>query len=213
MRLNPIHRTGLLLVIAGLTISLTTSFWSRAMNDVPLSIPIVLSPGQFQSPEFETRESISYLINITFDSGIASEELDCLIGMNLKDVQPCTNRPGILNVKWRLLSRSRPVVTGSSTELRGASYSYHKVQRHIGNFAAQSGQVYTVQLDILQDATRLGEAHPILEIEPDLNGYEGWLLLSGLAFYMGLLGAVIGIIVILVAVFRGKQFGPIPSSD
>jgi hypothetical protein len=213
MRLTLAHRASIFLVIAGLTISTMTFLWSRAMNAVPLSVPIVLSPGHFQSPEFKTRESISYRINITFDSGIGSAELDCLIGMNLKDVQPCTNRPEILNVQWRLLSRSQPVASGSSSELRGASYSYHKVQRHIGNFAAQSGQVYTVQLDILQDAPRLGEAHPTLEIEPNLNGYEGWLLLNGLVFYVGLLGSTIGIIVTLVAFFRGKQFGPTPSSD
>jgi len=201
MRVALIHRIGAVLFAAAASISLVIFLWSEAMNAVPLSIPVVLSPGQFQSPKFEPRMSIPYRINIVFDSSIPSAELNCLIGMS-KGPQRCGNEAAILNVKWQLMSGGQTVATGSSADLVGASYSYHKTQRHIGTFGAHRGQGYTVDLNILEDGTRLSEAHPRLEIEPNLFGYEGWLLLAGLTFYVGLLGAAAGIVLILVGVFR-----------
>jgi len=201
MRVALIHRIGAVLFVAAASISLVIFLWSEAVNAVPLSIPVVLSPGQFQSPKFEPRMSIPYRINIVFDSSIPSAELNCLIGMS-KGPQRCGNEAAILNVKWQLMSGGQTVATGSSADLVGASYSYHKTQRHIGTFDAHRGQGYTVDLNILEDGTRLSEAHPRLEIEPNLFGYEGWLLLAGLTFYVGLLGAAAGIVLILVGVFR-----------
>jgi hypothetical protein len=212
MRVTRTHRIGAVLFVAGASISLMTFLWSEAMNAVPLSIPVVLSPGQFESPKFATRMSIQYRINIVFDSSIPSAELDCFIGMN-KGPQRCGNEAAILNVKWQLMSGGQAVATGSSADLAGASYSYHKTQRHIGAFDAHRGQGYTVGLNILEDGTRLSEAHPRLEVEPNLFGYEGWLLLAGLTFYVGLLGAVAGVVLILVGVFRGKQFPVSRSSE
>lgn len=203
MQVTLTHRIGAVLFVAAASISLVIFLWSEAMNAVPLSIPVVLSPGEFQSPKFATRMSIPYRINIVFDSSIPSAELDCLIGMS-KGPQRCGNEAAILNVKWQLMSGGQAVATGSSADLVGASYSYHKTQRHIGIFDAHRGQGYTVDLNILEDGTRLSEAHPRLEIEPNLFGYEGWLLLAGLTFYAGLLGAAAGVVLILVGVFRGQ---------
>ena len=129
-------------------------------------------PGQFESPKFATRMSIQYRINIVFDSSIPSAELDCLIGMN-KSPQRCGNEAAILSVKWQLTSRGQAVATGSSADLVGASYSYHKTQRHIGTFDAHRGQGYTVDLNILEDGTRLSAAHPRLEVEPNLCDWFG----------------------------------------
>ena len=204
MRVTPTHRIGAVLFVAGASISLMIFLWSEAMNAVPLSIPVVLSRGQFQSPQFRTRVSIPYNINIVFDSSIPSAELNCLIGMS-RGPQRCGTEAAILNVKWQLTSGGQAVATGSSGELVGASYTYHKIQRQIGIFDAHRGEAYTVDLNILEDGTRLSEAHPRLEIGPNLFGYEGWLLLAGLVFYVGLLGAAAGIVLILVGVFRGKQ--------
>jgi hypothetical protein len=174
------------------------------MNVVPLSIPVVLSPGHFRSPEFKTRVSTQHLINITFDSNIPPEELDCLIGTNIKSVQRCIGQPAILNVKWRILSPSQTIATGSSAELVGASYSYHRTERHIGSFDAESGKKYLLDIDVLQDGSRLALDHPRLEVEPNLRGYEGWLLLGGLAFYLGILGAAGGAIMICVTMLRER---------
>jgi hypothetical protein len=206
MRSTLTLRIGAVLFVAAASISLVIFLWSGAMNAVPLSIPVVLSPGEFQSPKFATRVSIPHRINIVFDSSIPSAESDCLIGMS-KGPQRCGNEAAIFNVRWQLMSGGQAVATGSSADLVGASYSYHKTQRHIGTFDAHRGEGYTVDLNILEDGTRLSEAHPRLEVEPNLFGYEGWLLLAGLAFYVGLLGAAAGVVLILIGVFRRQ---PIP---
>ena len=198
------YQRGALLLISGLTVSLATYLWSKAMNVVPLSIPVVLSPGHFRSPEFKARVSTQHLINVTFDSNIPPEELDCLIGTNIKSVQRCIGKPAILNVKWRILSPPQTIATGSSAELVGASYSYHRTERHIGSFDAESDKKYVLDVDVLQDASRLSLDHPRLEVEPNLRGYEGWLLLGGFAFYLGILGAAGGAIMICVTILRER---------
>lgn len=205
MRASLTNRVGVVLFVAAASISLAVFLWSQAMNAVPLSLPVVLSSGEFQSPKFVTGMSIPYRINIVFDSSIPSEELDCLIGMS-KGPQRCGNEAPILNLKWQLISGGQVVANGSSAELVGGSYSYHRTQRHIGIFEGRRGQGYTVDLNVLEDGTRLSEAHPRLEVEPNLFGYEGWLLLAGLTFYVGLLGVATGVVLILVGVFTGKRF-------
>ncbi len=202
---NSKYRVGVLLCITGLAISVMTWSWSKAMNDVPLSMRIAMSPGHFQSPKFKTRASTQYRINFAFDSGISTEELDCLIGMNIKSVQPCTNQPAVLNVRWQIFSHGGLIANGSSSELVAASYSNHKIQRHIGFFDAKSGRDYVLALDVLGDETRLDAAHPILEVEPNLNAYEGRLMLNALAFYIGVLVAAISAIVVVIGLLRGGR--------
>jgi hypothetical protein len=58
-----------------------------------------------------------------------------------------------------------------------------------------------LEFDVLQDGTRLAPAHPLLKVAPNLNGYEGWLMLAGLAFYVGLACAAIGAVLTYRAVF------------
>lgn len=169
------------------------------MNAVPLSVPITLSPGRFQSPVFEAHVSTQHVVSIAFGSSLPPTEMNCLIGMKLAPNE-CGDVPESLNVKWRLVSSHQTLASGSSSE-RGASYSYNLIERHIGRFDAQRGTEYTLDFDVLQDGSRLAPAHPVLKVGPNLNGYEGWLMLAGFAFYAGLVCAVVGAIVVYRTVF------------
>jgi hypothetical protein len=181
---------GLALIAFGLTISALTYTWTRAMNTVPLSVPVTLSPGHFQSPIFKAHVSTQHVVSIAFDRSLPPDEMDCFIGMHLIP-NACTNQPAILNVKWQLISDHQTIATGASSD-RGASYSHNLIERHIGRFDAQRGTDYTLQFDVLQDGSRLASAHPLLEVGPNLNGYEGWLMLAAFAFYAGFVCAAIG---------------------
>jgi hypothetical protein len=74
---------GLALIAFGLTISALTYSWTRAMNAIPLSVPITLSPGHFQSPVFKAHVSTQHVVSIAFDSSLPPTEMNCLIGMKL----------------------------------------------------------------------------------------------------------------------------------
>ena len=198
-------RTGVLALILGMAVSVSIYFWLTMMNAVPLDIPVSLSVGHIRTPDFRTSVAIPYDVDIAFDSGIPLDELNCLIGMNLKSVQPCTGQPPVLNVNWKVVSDGQTVASGSSTETGGAGYSYHKAARHIGGFRAENGRTYRLDLDVLQDGTRLVRANPRLEVEPFLNSYEGRLLLAGLAFCLGILAAVVGVVLILISSIRKKR--------
>ena len=194
-------RRRLLVLLLGLaTISLY--LWSKMMTAVPLDIPLSLSTGHIQSPEFKTAAAIRYDIDIAFDSGIPHEELNCLIGMNIVSIQPCTNQPSILKVNWKLVHDDQTVANGSSTEIVSASYSSDKTARRIGYFDAGIEKKYKLELDVLEDATRLAQANPKLVVEPFLNAYEGWLMLAGLGFYVGIFFTVLGIVIIVTSAIR-----------
>ena len=98
-------------------------------------------------------------------------------------------------VKWQLVSNQKPIASGSSDD-RGAAYSQNLIERHMGRFDAQRGKEYRLNFDVLQDGSRLVAAHPMLRVAPNLNGYEGWLLLNAFAFYAGLACAAIGVVMV-----------------
>lgn len=162
------------------------------MNAVPLSVPVVLSPGHFESPNFKVRVSTQHVVSIALKRSLPPDQMDCFIDMNLMP-NGCANHPAILNVKWQLVSGGHTIATGSSNE-RGASYSDNLIERHIGRFDAQSGKEYKLEFDVLQDGSGLAPAHPLLEVVPNLNAYEGRLMLAGVGFYAGFVIAAIGVI-------------------
>lgn len=173
------------------------------MNAVPLEVPFALSGGSIETPEFTTILSIPYDVEIVFrTTQMPAEEIDCLIGTNVKSVEPCSGEPSILNVKWRLVDGNRPSTNGSSIDLYEADYSYHQIALNIGRFDSVTGGRYRLKVDVLQNATRLAGARPKLEVVPFLNPYDGRLLLAGLAFYVAIAAAVCGASLILVSAFR-----------
>ncbi len=217
MRRSRKYRPGVQLLIVGLLgllVAVPVYFWSKKMNAVPLEIPLSLSAGHIQSPDFTTHVSIPYNVDIAFDTTkIPLSELDCLIGTNLETVEPCTNQPAILNVKWTLISGDRPVATGSSTDAVGAGYSYHKTARHLGNFHSESGRQYRLDLDVLGDGARLNVARPKLEITPLLVSYEGRFLLTALELLVSAICVTAGCIIALISILRGRRLGKLPNDN
>lgn len=169
------------------------------MNAVPLSMPITLTPGHFQSPIFKARATIQHVVSITFNRTLPPDEMDCFIGMSLGS-NTCAGQPSILNVQWQLISDHRTTVSGGSSTERGAAYS-DAIERFIGRFDAQKGTEYTVAFDVREDGSRLAPAHPVLQVKPNLNGSEGSLMAAGFAFYVGLVCAAFGMIMVYRSLF------------
>lgn len=67
-----LKRAGLALIAFGLTISALTYSWTRAMNTIPLSVPITLSPGHFQSPVFQAHASTQHVVSVAFDGTLGN---------------------------------------------------------------------------------------------------------------------------------------------
>jgi hypothetical protein len=185
---------------AGLAGALACYLWPKRVMRVPLDIPMPLSVGHIETPEFATSMSSQYRIAIHFyGEGVPLEKLDCQIGMNISDAQACREIPEVLSVSWTLVGDERPVAHGSSRQLRGAGYSYHDVDRYIGIFDARAGEKYRLHINVLQDGTELAAAKPHLTVEPNLNGFEFQLMLLGLLFWVSLFCAAAGVVVLVVA--------------
>jgi hypothetical protein len=102
MKTVTLKSSGNALLAAGLTISGLTYVWTRKMNATPLSMPITLSRGHFQSPVFKARVTLQHEISITFNRSLPPDQMECFIGMNLGS--NCADQPSILNVRWKLIS-------------------------------------------------------------------------------------------------------------
>ena len=197
---------GLWTLILGLAVCLFVQLWSARMNAVPLNIPFSFSIGPTQTSEFKTLAAIPYDVQIAFDTTrLPLKELNCLIGTNIPSVEPCSGQTPILNMEWKLTSNNQILARGSSTEAARAAYSYHRATRYLGRFDSQAGRKYRLDLDVLQDATRLAKADPRLEVVPFLDAYEGRLLLASLAFLLGSVGASAGLFIILKSTLHKRR--------
>jgi hypothetical protein len=196
---------GVLMLLMGSALSLFIFIGTEMMNAVPLEVPLVLSAGSLRTPEFRTYLSLPYTVEIAFDTThFSGNDLDCLIGVNIQSVEPCSNEPQILRVKWQLQNDSRT----QRMSLYGAGYSFHKVELYVGRFDSTVGGKYKLRVDVLQDATRLASARPRLRVVPFLDPYEGELLLGGLAIYVGVAAALCGAILSATSAFRRAR-GPV----
>jgi hypothetical protein len=204
MQLKAKYRIGCALLGAGIAVSLAAYLRTDALNSVPLSVPITLTPERMQPLKFKPLVTAQHQISIVFDSGgIPFERLDCLIGMTDAHVRPCTGF--VLDVVWEVSANNRVVASGSSGAYRGAGYSYHRIERYIGSFEAERGRNYLLTVVVRKDGSNLFSAHPVLRVGPNLNGSLGTFIVLGLAFYGGILMAILGLSIIFFEVYQQRE--------
>jgi hypothetical protein len=205
------YRRPLVAVIAGCTVSLVIYLNLSAQNAVPLSVPISLAPGRFESPKFRPRASQGYVIAVSFDSSIPDDELECLIGMGPLSSKPCSGQANVLDVSWRVLSHGESVASGPSTQLRGVASGKRagEVETNFGSFLAEAGREYVVELSVLKDGSSLARANPTLWVEPEMSGdFDPSLFFEGLVMLLGVVSALAGLLIILVKIISSKRKNP-----
>ena len=206
MQLKAKIRIGCALLVAGIAVALAAYLRTNALNAVPLSEPITLKPERMQPLNFTPRVSTQHLISIVFDSGgIPFKRLDCLVGMAEVHIQPCTESPEILDVLWEVSADNHIVASGSSEAYKGAGYSYHRLERYIGRFDAERGRNYLLTVVVRKDGSELLNAHPLLRVGPNLNGFLGTFMVLDFAFYGGILAAILGLSIVSFATYSNRR--------
>lgn len=161
-------RVGLALVLTGGTFFLSKAVWEATRIWVPVDIPISLSPGHTKTNEFKLNLNSPYVVFIAIDQGVDYNQNLCLIG-----VQQCEDEPSILRASWILSDAGKPIAAGiAGSTQRGWFGVWQAIFREVGSFTATKGKHYSLDVDILEDASRLNSANPRLIVQE--NG-QHWL--------------------------------------
>src|SRR6266581_2446344 len=116
-----------------------------------------------------------------------------------KDIAP------VLNFSWKLTRDGQVVQTGSSAKIVGGSYTDLTVASEFASFEGKRGQQYTLDMDFLQDGSKLSVANPKLRIGVDGITYEDFMVFDLMSLAFAAVCSVVGILMFLKSVARGRK--------
>jgi hypothetical protein len=143
-RLPPNALVGAGLLVTGLVWYAGWSLWFSTRLWTPVDVPISLARGHFRTQEFQINVTGSYLFYIDVKDRFDVEGGPC---------EPGARCPSALAMNWSL-SQRRGIVAGGERLPNG---------RVLGGFSVGPG-LYTLDLDIRQDGSRLNAGAPHLVV-------------------------------------------------
>ncbi|HVP45319.1 MAG TPA: hypothetical protein VMT32_02005 [Bryobacteraceae bacterium] len=199
-RLSWTARIALALVLTSAAWFAAWLVWDSTRTWQPVDTPVSLSPGHFRT-EFWINVEANYSIGIAIDRNYDYVRLPCLVG-----VEQCENSPSLLSASWSVSQAGCVVAHGlSETEHESFWPEFESIGRVIGTFHANGGR-YILDLDFLQDGSRLNTRGPYLvvyasEFERQKSQDHG-----AKAFLFLLLSAVAGVyLLIRSAIMRRRK--------
>jgi hypothetical protein len=162
---NRLFAIGIVLIITGGVVHGSWVIWTETRNLSPIDMPISVTPGHIQTPEFKINMDAVYMIEISADKDkFPSNSLHCLLGYKFLD-SDCADTPSVIKAKWKVLSQGNFVAEGSSDDPHGGAFMDRTIARSIGSFDGQDGSTYKVDVDILADGSKLSGGNPHLRID------------------------------------------------
>jgi hypothetical protein len=181
--------------------------YNLAHNWKPVDVPIVLKPGEFQSPEFRAELNGRYLLSVVTDqlTGLARDREECMMGVRVpRAVLNCDDVEQTVDFDWQVVSDRGEV-------LKSGRYSVTSIGPEIGfaEFQGRTGSRQRVVLHIRTDAGEVNNYHPRLKVE---IGPENWEVLPYLFFFsevwalaLGTLGLLIIVVPICFKAFKRSR--------
>src|SRR5882762_5303993 len=167
MGLSRLTRLGLVSMSLGILVFSGLLLWWRTRTLSPVDIPVSMSLGHIRTPEFKINLDAVYLIEITADQKkIPSNALFCLLGYK-QLYSECPNSPSVVQASWVLSSGGAVVSRGTSEDRDsgGGSVMMDRIGRSIGSFDGESGRRYVLDLDVLEDGSKLAPGNPRLQVQ------------------------------------------------
>jgi hypothetical protein len=167
-------------------------------------MPISLARGHIKSNEFEINLQGGYTIYIEVERKFDYEGVPCLLGFELPE---CRNNRGVVKSTWSVWNEQEEIASGNS-EGRGGRSGDVTMARDLGWFAAGKSRHYVLNLDFLEDGSRLNAGHPRLKVLAEYWPYReyesDWTNIVLLALVLGSAGAAV-LITSLVAQARARE--------
>ncbi|HET6180296.1 MAG TPA: biopolymer transporter ExbD [Candidatus Sulfotelmatobacter sp.] len=158
LRVPVTARIGLALILLGAFLYGGLQYWVWSRTWLPLDMPISLSQGQIHTGEFEINLD-GFWILVEVERGFDFEGVPCLIGFEV-----CADKPSILRASWKFSDWGRVIAQGTSDERRERLGGTVTMGRWLGGFSVPEGKHYALDVDVLEDGSRLNAGHPRLKV-------------------------------------------------
>jgi len=163
-------------------------WWMASRTWVPLDMPVSLAPGHIRSPEFRINLKEQFVIYVDVERSAQFDGGPCWLGFSV-----CPEQPSLVQANWTISDSGKIVAQGGTDRYRGRLFGTVETGfRPLGDFALPDGKHYVLDVDFLDDGSRLNVGHPRLKIgQPSEWMYEEdgpWF------FLMALVVATIGAI-------------------
>ena len=122
------------------------------------------------------------------------ETLQCLLGLrdDIHQEGQCSDMDPVLNFTWKLSSDGQNIQTGSSAKIVGGSYTDATVASEFATFEGKRGKQYTLDMDFLQDGSKLSVANTKLRIGVDGITYEDFMVFDLMSFAFAVVCCLLG---------------------
>jgi hypothetical protein len=127
-----------------------------------VDIPVTLSAGSVRTPEFSA-PAHWYWIMIQVEKPLPFQQMQCMMGTTLGplDKANCNDDP-LLQADWRVWEGDRVVEKGTIPDRSAAKFTDKNIFKFLGNFYAEAGKKYVVEVKFTKDGTPLNVANPHL---------------------------------------------------
>jgi biopolymer transport protein ExbD len=182
-------RIGLLFLLAAVCLYGGRRWWMATRTWVPLDMPVSLAPGHIRSPEFEINLEGSFWVYIEVQRRFDFDGVPCMMG-----IDRCPGTPAVLRAKWTLSASGRVIARGDTDTYGETSGGLVTMSRGLGVLGLGEGEHYRLDVDVLEDGSRLNAGHPRLKIEQtgyswSVEANEEWII--EVALILGAFGAAL----------------------
>lgn len=185
MRLPRNVKIGLVWFLVAISPLLYTEYMLHSHNWDPLKTPLILSPGEFQSPEFITDLDGTYVVSLIFGEMKDTNREHCLIGEELSK-DSCKDISQTLDFDWTVIGDVGRIQNGGHFKIYGMTEGKDEVGPMLGTFEAKRGGRQKIVLNILSDAGELNAVHPRLRVEAGSGYWERWVIFGQMAWLFAL---------------------------
>jgi hypothetical protein len=135
------------------------------------TFPVPLNQGVWRSQEFPVGKH-DYHVWLAVDRRMPLEELDCDLGPSRPGYK--CNTPPLLDLEWRIWDATTLVKNWPAKPIRADAWSETSTSCLLGDFEGKKNGHFTLELNVKNDAGRLKELHPRVQIVKN-PGYWCWL--------------------------------------
>jgi hypothetical protein len=192
-----LNRIGLFLAAAGVCWLIGNRLWYSTRTWTALDVPVSLAIGHVTTPEFQVNLEDQFEVELDVDRPVPSDVMDDVLGIGESPSAANANLRGF-KLAWALRCNEEVVKQGVS-DGRGEGYWGKTTGRVLSYFPARGGKVYRLDIDVLDDGSRLSPYHPHLKVAVDLFALDGYAITEGLKEIAGCLAAALGIVLLAAA--------------
>lgn len=206
-------KAGIGLLVLGLGVFAAWKAWTGTRNLAPADLSLPLRAGETVTAQFRPNLDGLYLLELSAEPALQPEVLHCLMGMD-SNASACRDTASVVVADWTVSQDGREVRRGSSAQTQAAAPSpvadTASTVRVIGEFPAEAGRDYRLQLTMKSDATALAPAHPRLRVVISSLVRTDFQSANVLVFSIAFICVLFGVILLGIAVLAPREAGKAP---